>query len=471
MQLRTTPRIPGLAVAVALLIWPFAGRPAGAQEEPSTANPPPTIVLMISDDQHYGDFGFAGNAAARTPNLDRLAGEGALFPVAHVAMSRCRPSLAALLTGTYPHQNGVYYNFADRRLAASLDTLPRQLRREGYACWMGGKYWEGDPRRQGFSDKGSGSDVLVRQNQEAVRSFLEATEGVPVFLWWAPMLPHLPHDPPERLVRAIDPGAIPRPEGVTDEMWERWKSKQRTLLAMGAWLDEGVGELLEILAEHGRLDRTLIVFLADNGYDPLLPAKGSAYERGFRTPLILWEPDRIREGRIDGRLVSALDVVPTLLEWAGAEPVPGAEGASLWPLLEDESARWRDRLFGASYPRTAATPGSPRSEEDVQALYVRTERWKYIVYVQEVRAKTERGGPYFAGAPGPEVFPAGHEQLFDLQSDPGELENLAARPEHEARIAEFRRQVFDWWNSTGGGELEIEPGDLPLNPEGGGESS
>lgn len=455
-----------VSVCLALTALAVAGGPvfAAAAGSDATEPPPPTIVLMIADDQGYDEFGFAGNRAARTPNLDRLAAEGVLFPRAHVAMSRCRPSLVSLLTSLYPHQNGVYYNFGPTGLDPSLDTLPRQLRRSGYLCWAGGKLWERDSRSLGFSHRGADPNSLVRKNQRGVRDFLRAAEGRPVFLWWAPMLPHVPHDPPPRLLAGIDETAIARPAGVPDAVFEAWKRKEQVRLAMGAWLDEGVGELLEILKEHGRLQNTLIVFLADNGFDTKRRAKGTPYERGFRTPVILWDPARIQAGRTEPHLVSALDIAPTLLEWAGAQNIAGAAGTSLWPLVEGRQTQWRDGIFGAAFPERASDAENPRAEADAQALYLRTGQWKYIFYLREIRA----GGPgstfyRFDRATGGEI-PAGREELYDLEADPEELENLAERPELRDRLHDMRQQVFAWWTSTGGGPLPLDPADPLSSP-------
>lgn len=440
-------------------------------EAASKAEPgPPTIVLIISDDQDYGELGFNGNAAAHTPMLDRLAREGAVFPVAHVGMSRCRPSLACLLAGTYPHQNGIYYNAGGPGLDRALDTMPRQLRRAGYLCWVGGKYWEGDPRRTGFSHGGPTANTLVRKNQEAVEEFLTKAEGSPAFLWWAPMLPHQPLDPPARLVERIDPDKLVRPPYIPEEADTTWRALQRTRLAMGAWLDEGVGELFDILEKHNRLDNTLVVFLIDNGVTLGLPAKGTPYEHGFQTPVVLWQPGRIAAGTRLTELVSSLDVVPTILDWAGADVPEGFVGKSLWPVLEGKDAPWRDRLFGAAYPKAASNPDQPSPQADVYALYVRTAKWKYILYLQDIDAGNAGDLGFYAY--GAELSPkrAGQEELFDLEADPHELHDLSGLAEHEEKKAEFRREVFEWWTSTGGGKppLGIEDaGHVTTEAEGG----
>lgn len=442
---------------------PSPAPPWAIQRTPSLAEPPPTIVLIISDDHLYRDYGFAGNAAAHTPTIDRLAEEGALFPVAHVGLARCRPSLACLLAGTYPHQNRIYYNTKDKpNLDPRLETLPRQLRDQGYLGWVGGKYWEGDPTLVGFTHGRRDDERLVRRDQRSVESFLDEAAGQPAFLWWAPMLPHYPHDPSDELLGLIDEALMRRPPYVRERRLDAWRLKQKKYLAMGAQLDRGIADLLELLERAGRLDNTLIAYVADNGWDSSAPAKGTVYERGVRTPVILWDPSRIEPMSRPEGLISALDVVPTILEWAGAEIPDSFQGQSLWPLLSGEDTAWRSELFGVGYPFSPTNPANPDVNEDLQALYVRSARWKYVLFVRDLPPGSEWAEAYERNAPRPSSIRAGDEWLFDLEVDPEELENLTDDPLYADQVRRFRTQVFEWWQSTGGGPLPIGPEDFLL---------
>ena len=199
------------------------------------ADPPssrPNVVLIISDDQHWGDYGFMGHEHLRTPHLDRLARESLLFRRGYVTSSLCSPSLASLITGRYPHEHKIVGNdppdtpgsprqspqgkaafMAGReRLNAHLDawpTLPRLLGAAGYRSLQTGKWWQGDFTRGGFDEgmtKGQrhGDEGLRigRGTLQPIFDFMGRCRvaGQPFFVWYAPLLPHDPHDPPQELV-------------------------------------------------------------------------------------------------------------------------------------------------------------------------------------------------------------------------------------------------------------------------------
>jgi arylsulfatase A-like enzyme len=230
---------------------------------------------------------------------------------------------------------------------------------------------------------------------------------------------------------------------------ERYRQREAASLAMVAWLDAEIGWLLEELHRR-RLDGdTLVVFLIDNGWAIGLPSKGSAFEKGLRTPLLFRWPGHIPRGRVLGALGSTLDVMPTILDYAGVPIPPGCAGRSLRPLLEGLPADTRDALFGALYPRVATGTAS----QDVYALYARTKRWKYVLYLREPRPDAHFGIHHVL-APFP-ARAAGDEDLFDLRRDPYELHDLADDAAQAERLAVLRRRVLAWWRETGGGTLPL----------------
>ncbi|HWB00931.1 MAG TPA: sulfatase-like hydrolase/transferase, partial [Pirellulales bacterium] len=194
----------------------------------------PNIVFIISDDQAYTDYGFMGHPQIRTPNIDRLASESLTLRNAYVPSSLCRPSLMSILTGLYPHQHRITSNdpplpadgkkkkanpegnaefLAQRqRMIANIDrvpTLPRTLGERGYVSFQTGKWWEGNYRRGGFtagmSEGGRHGDKgldIGRVTMQPMYDFIDGAIAAnkPFFLWYAPMLPHTPHTPPERLL-------------------------------------------------------------------------------------------------------------------------------------------------------------------------------------------------------------------------------------------------------------------------------
>ena len=467
----------------------------------ATAANQPNVVLIISDDHDHEHLGFMGNAYVHTPTLDRLAEAGTVFTTAHLPMSRCHPTLASFLSGRWPHQTGIYYNFGTKKLDPH-NSLPNLLKKAGYATYVEGKYWEGDPREMGFTHgAGNTARTFVRKGQDDLFAFIDEVAGrKPMFIWWAPLIPHTPHNPPQKYLDLYDPTEMPVPSYIKNRSQRpadapraeetkpvqrkgrqpakgkqagrakrRGGFRQRELLsyAMEAWLDDGVGQLVRKLESAGQHQNTMYVFVIDNGWSNGLVSKGSPFEKGVRTPVFFSLP-----GTIPGRtrfddLVSTLDVYPTILDYAGVEvprpfggtqkcPTDGsAAGRSLRPRIEGRPFEPRDALFGAIYP-AFVTKGDERPERDVYALYVRTGKWKYIYFVQDV--VPDRNGDYFRIQSIETDYPArkaGDEDLYDLESDPYEQGNLANDPAQKQRLAELNERVLHWWRETGGKPLTL----------------
>ena len=268
------------------------GAPAGhAADAPAR----PHVVLIIGDDHGWSDYGFMGHAAIQTPHLDALARDGLLFTHGYVPSSLCRPSLATLATGLYPHQHGITGNDptarADREAYLHLNqgwierfeespNIAGMLGEAGYISHQSGKWWEGpcrcgdftsgmthgDPERNGrHGDEGL---IIGRETMAPVFEFIDGAvdNNKPFFVWYAPFMPHLPHNPPERLLAKYRTPA--RPEEVA------------AYYAMCEWLDETVGQLIAHLEARNVRDDTLIVFLNDNGW--VQPIKDGP---GWRTPV------------------------------------------------------------------------------------------------------------------------------------------------------------------------------------------
>jgi arylsulfatase A-like enzyme len=407
-----------------------------------THETPPNIVLVISDDHGWPDFGFMGSQRALTPNLDELAREGVVFTHAFDTASSCRPSLATLLSGLSPDQlaaqaeasapeagDGPGPAARTRRRVAALKrvgTLPALLGARGYATFQGGKHWEGSYRDAGFSHGvtettgplfsggGPNAKALGRRTMQPLWDFLDAHRNVPFFVWFAPVLPHAPFDAsPEYYERHRDAGAA------------------QPYLANVSRLDDRVGELLARIDALGLRERTLVVFLADNGWDaqspeddPLLlvmggaEGKGSIRELGYRTPLVFRWPGVLPGGQRDDRLVSTLDLFPTLLDFAAAPTPPGRLGRSLYPLLMGRGDFSRQRIFGwQSRLRDAgAEAAGRRTPVAGEAWFVRTPRWRSVWYPE-----------------------SGEQQLYRIDLDPLEREDVSDA--HPAVTERLRREM------------------------------
>ena len=221
---------------------------------------------------------------------------------------------------------------------------------------------------------------------------------------------------------------------------------------MEAWLDDGIGELEGKLKEKGLYDNTLFVFLIDNGWCNGRPSKGSPFEKGVSTPVFFTCPGKFISSQRFECLTSTLDVFPTILDYAGAEIPEGIAGRTLRPIIEGKTTQNREVLFGAVYP-AFATRDDQRPERDIYAIYARDKRWKYIFYLQDVKASLNSS--YLRIQSIVTEYPTrkkGDQDLYDLDADPYELKNLAADPGQAERMKKMQALAFKWWKDTGGKE-------------------
>ena len=418
-------------------------------------NGPPNVVLIISDDQAWNDYGFMGHADIQTPHLDKLARESAVFRRGYVPTALCRPSLVTLLTGHYASTHGVTGNDPSPKYAArdseiynqrraqlisyldNFDTVPELVGKRGYLSHQSGKLWEGSYRNCGFTHgmtrgfplRGGrhGDDGLKigREGMQPIAKFIDhaVEEKKPFFLWYAPFLPHTPHNPPERILK-------------------KYRSDDRPITiakyyAMCDWFDETCGELLGMIDDKGLRDNTLVVYVTDNGWiqDPekngyAARSKQTPYEGGVRTPIMYRWPGKIPAGERT-ELASSIDIVPTILAATGAETPDGLPGLNLLPNLQSEKPIDRDRIFGESFAHDIADIENP--EASLLFRWCIEGKWKLLLtYDGEVNR-------YQSTHPRTEKRP----QLFDLIADPGETTNLAGeQPEVVARLA---KAINDWY--------------------------
>lgn len=402
----------------------------------------PNLVLVIGDDQGWMDFGFMGSPNVQTPNLDRLAAGGTVFTHGINTASLCRPSLRTLLTGLHPHQlrdrteslHGPGAAWRGPIQMRDFVTLPRLLGEQGYASFEGGKFWEADHRIAGFThgmqkpgDDPSYGGVgrwIGREPMTPLYEFIEEHRDEPFFVWFAPQLPHIPHDPPPRY-RAPYAG-----RGLSPTALQYYANATR--------LDDVVGQLIAFLEREGLRERTLVVFLSDNGWDqppdvnrPVMlgdgpRGKGTLYELGFRTPIVFSWPGVIPEGERRGELVSTVDLFPTLLGYAGASVPANRPGYSLRPLLESRGTWPRNAVAGKV--RDFRAPTDPRERPrrlplNRAAYFLRTPQWRYVWY------------PYI------DV-----EELYEIDADPYESRNVAAS--HPELVTRLREQTLRWERET-----------------------
>ena len=370
----------------------------------------PNVLLIISDDQAWTDFGFMGHPAIETPELDALAEESMVFPRGYVPTALCRASLATIITGLYAHEHQLTGNDpprgVDRALMlehiAAVDTLPGLLGEVGYKSLQTGKWWEGDCRCGDFTEGMTHGDPkrggrhgdlglkIGRDTMAPAFDFIDACSeaGDPFFLWYAPFLPHRPHNPPERLLEKY------RGEGVSDSIARYY--------AMCEWFDETCGQLLDHLDEKKLADDTIVLYVTDNGwiqradngrYAPR--SKRSQYDGGLRTPIMVRWPGKVKpEDRPE--LANSIDLAPTILKACGLAPTKAMQGIDLRQPAHTRTAKEREVY----------------SEEDHEGNIlwsIRTERMKLI--------GANEGNP--RGLPTRELFEIDIDPKEEYPLDPG----------------------------------------------------
>ncbi len=434
------------------------------------AEQPPNIIFLLTDDQRWDTLGVNGNPIIRTPNLDRLAREGVRFDNMFVTTSICATSRASFLTGQYARRHGIWdFNegLTEEQLA---DSYVGRLKQAGYHLGFVGKWGVADPPRDYFDyDRAFGGQGQYRLEVDGRERHLTSVMGDQIveFLGEVPAdrpfclsvsfkAAHVqdsydlsqepfPYDPRlEDLYRDV---MIPSPSAALPALFERLpaflqNSEARLRWAIRFWgparyqesvkgyyrlisgVDDVVGRLRRALDddERGLSDRTAIVFAGDNGFflgEFGLAGKWTPHEASIRVPLVIFDP-RVSKEHADRRvdaLALNIDVAPTLLELAGVAPGDEMQGRSLVPLLRDDAVGWRSSFF---YEHLFVHPRIPRCEA------VRTQGWKYIRYLDT--------DPLY-------------EELYDLERDPQELQNLAAVSGYAAPLSELR-QAWAQWRKT-----------------------
>jgi uncharacterized sulfatase len=410
----------------------------------------PNVLLIISDDQGWTDYSFMGHDHIQTPALDRLAAEGITYTHGYVSAPLCRPSLATLATGLYPHQHGVtgndpVFEFEGRRYTEQWQRkraevnralierfksnmlLPEVLSKNGYVALQTGKWWEGhwseggfdvgmthgDPARGGrHGDEGL---KIGREGLQVIYDLMDsaAAVGKPFFVWYAPFMPHSPHTPPPDLEQKYLELA---PTPAVARYW-----------AMCEWFDRTCGALMERIGEMGLEEETLVLYVCDNGWiqqpdrdNAYAPrSKRSPYEMGIRTPIMVKWPEMVDPLLDTITPVSSIDIVPTIYALCAIDidaQLPGINLTDRPAVLE------RDVVFSEAF------------EHDIEDIDQPTKSLQYRVAID---------WPWKIIEPDTTNVRDAVVELFNLADDPHELHNRAeAYPEI---VESLRRKLKNWW--------------------------
>ena len=436
-------RTRNLLISVFALAAPFMFFPSQA------APTRPNVLVIVSDDHGWTDYGFMGHPQVKTPRLDALAAQSLTFTRGYSPVPLCRPSLASIITGLYPHQHGVTGNDPDlpdpgaKSMAARGNpkytpyyegiiqnfrrnpNFVRDLTSRGYLALETGKWWEGDPvKTAGFTHamtkgeiKGSrhGDEGLKigRDGLAPIYEFIDRAGGKPWLVWYAPMLPHSPHTPPEALLakyRKLTP---------SEPVAAYW--------ACVEWFDQTCGELFDYLDKKGQRQNTIIVYTTDNGWiqnpdraNQFAPrAKLTPYEGGNRTPIMFCWPGHITPRMDKEHLASNIDLWATLaslLQAPAPKSLPGID------LTDSAAVGGRTRIFGEQYAHNIADVNAPT--RSLEHRWIIDGWWKLIV-------------------PASHAKKAGQPELYNLQEDPSEKQDLAST--QPTRVKELADKLDAWW--------------------------
>ncbi len=439
------------------------------------------VIFILSDDHRYDALGFLkAQPWLKTPQLDRIALEGIHFKNAFVTTALCSPSRASILTGVYAHRHRIVDN--NTPIPPGTVFFPSYLQKAGYKTGFFGKWHmgaEGDDPKPGFNQwlsfRGQGT-YLPNPNGLSINGKKVPQKGYitdeltdyaldwlktipkeqPYFMYLSHKAVHAEFIPAERhkgmyqnaefkyppTMAASGEMAQHRPMWVQNQRnsWhgvdypyhstldiaDYYKRYAETLMAV----DESVGRMLDELKRRGELDSTLVIYMGDNGFafgEHGLIDKRTAYEESMRVPLLARCPEIFKAGQTLKQVVAGIDIMPTVLDAAGAQIPQGLDGRSWMPLGQGRPTAWRNELL-YEYYWERNFPQTPT----MHAL--RGDRYKFIRY-QGIWDTDE---------------------LYDIQEDPLESRNLIFSEKHQAIIKEMREHLFDALERTDGMNIPLQ---------------
>lgn len=494
-----------LVLALCLPVVAAAGAQNKAPKVKATKIPgakPRNVVFILSDDHRYDYMGFLGTVPwLQTPNMDFMAHNGAYVKNAFVTTSLSSPSRASILTGMFSHEHTVVDNQAP--LPDNLVFFPQYLQKAGYSTAFFGKWHMGDTgddpqpgfdHWESFLGQGTYYDVKMNVNGSQVAyppeayitdlltdhaiEFINGNSDRPFFVYLSHKAVHDPFQASANHKGMYTNEELPKPpsfytpfyglhglpskgadgkpawgeEWYGKRMMPDWVKEQRE-----SWhgvdysydgrtdyeteakrycesltsMDESIGRVLDCLKELGLDEETLVIYMGDNGFcwgEHGLIDKRTFYEASVRVPMLAYCPAVIEPGSVVGNMVQNIDIAPTVMEACGIKKAPQMRGESMMPLLAGQTAEgWRQRIYYEYYwefdfPQTPTTFG------------VRTDRYKYIRY----------HGIWDTN------------ELYDLENDPYEMNNLIAEPQHQELIRQLNSDLYTWLEDTNGMNIPLK---------------
>ena len=445
---------------------------------------PRNVVFILSDDHRYDAMSFMNHQFAQTPHMDSMASNGVHLKNAFVTTSLCSPSRASILTGLYTFRHRVIDN--NRLVPKGTIFFPQYLQKAGYATAYVGKWHMGgetDEPRPGFdhwvSFRGQGHylpptpDYTLNVDGRRVKQkgyisdeltdyaidWLEQQKPAekPFFLYLSHKAVHANFTPAERHAGRLDDAPFKRPASEADTP-ENYRNKPRWLRDQrNSWhgvefpyhsnldiesyykrysealsgVDDSVGRVIAQLKKMGIHDETLIIYMGDNGFmfgEHGLIDKRVAYETSIRVPMLMQCPELFKGGTVVEEVVANIDIAPTVFEAMGLQKPPHMDGQSFLALGKGEKIPWRD-YFLYVYYWEKNFPHSPT------VFSLRGDRYKYITYY----------GLWDT------------DELYDLQEDPGETNNLLHDPKFTATAEQMETRLYEMMDELGGLSIPLNP--------------
>lgn len=402
----------------------------------------PNILFLLSDDQAWGDYGFMGHPHIETPVLDELAKQSLTYTRGYTPVPLCRPSLASIVTGLYPHEHKITGNDPkwgkasgngrehrgelNAELVKTFHQSPNlmtALKEKGYLTLQTGKWWEGNPvTDSGFTHGmthgdpkrgGRHGDVgltIGRDGQQPIYDFIKEAGKQPWFIWYGVFLPHTPHNPPKDLLEKYLKVA---PSPAVARYWANCE-----------WHDRAIGELINHLKEIGQYDNTVIVYTTDNGwiqkedtpqrYDDR--SKQTIYEGGIRTPIMISWKGHIEPVMDKENLATNLDIWPTIASLTGCSAPGTLTGIDL---TNRKAATERDTIYGEDFGHDITHPVN--RIPDLDGRFIIQGNWKLIA---NAKGDTQ-------------------PELYNLEKDPWEKNNLLTQQPDIAK--KLSTKLDSWW--------------------------
>lgn len=424
----------------------------------AATNNKPNILMILADDLAWNDAGCYGNPEVNTPHIDHLATEGLRFTQAFTATAMCAPTRQQLYTGIFPVRNGAYPNHS--QVKPETRSMVHHLRDLGYRVGIKGKEHFGPEAAFPF-DRVSDDFAYMSIDSE------------PFCLIFASDYPH----PAWPQISKYDPAQITVPEFMVDNEETR-QALCRYYTAVTAF-DTEVGELLNALKRSGKKENTVVIVTSEQGPDfPF--GKWTCYDYGLRTQFIVRWPGEIKPGRTTDAMIQYVDVLPTIIELAGADPTSidtglpgdpeggtGFDGKSFLKVLKGETDRHGDVVYGVhtTYGIIAGKPYPVRSVRDHHYKYILNplsdEKFENIVteknyenywnsWVRDAEGSEQAARLVHRYQFRPE------EEFYDVVNDPFEQRNLAKRPEFREKMDQMKKQLIEWMTQQSDRGIETE---------------